>query len=148
MVLAPVVTKSVEIAASPGEVWQVLTEPDGIEKWMGGARVKSTWELGADITFTGKLFKKPYRDRGTVLAVKNEKLLKYSYWSSLSRLPDTPENRSVITLSLDCVGEKTSLSVRHERFHNNAAYKHSNYFWTLALNDVKSLVESSGAFAP
>lgn len=55
---------------------------------MGGARVESKWEPGGDIAFTGKLRKKTYLDRGTVLAIEREKLLKYSHWTGLSRLPD------------------------------------------------------------
>lgn len=70
------VVKSVEISASPNEVWGALTESDIIAQWMGGARVESKWELGGDITFTGKLLKRTYRERGTVLAIEREKLLK------------------------------------------------------------------------
>jgi uncharacterized protein YndB with AHSA1/START domain len=135
------VVKSVEIAASMTEVWRALTETDQIAEWMGGAHVESKWELGADITFTGKLHKYTYRDHGIVLAVEPEKLLKYSHWSGLSRLPDLPQNRTIITLSLDWTGEKTRLTVRHECFYSEAAYKHANYFWSFALNDVKNLLE-------
>jgi hypothetical protein len=49
---------------------------------MGGARVESKWELDSEITFTGEManFNKVYRDRGTVLAIEREKLLKYSHF--------------------------------------------------------------------
>jgi len=97
--------------------------------------------LGACIKVTGKLHKYTYRDRGTVLAVEREKLLKYSHWSGLSRLPDLPQNRTVITLSLDWTAEKTRLTVRHECLYSEAAYKHAKYFWGFALTDVKNLLE-------
>lgn len=135
------VVTSMEISASTNDAWRALTEPDKIAQWMGGARVESKWELGGDITFTGKLHRKTYRDRGTVLAIEPAKLLKYSHWTKLSRLPDVPENRTVITFSLDWTGEKTRLTVRHERFYSEAAYKHSNFFWGFALTDVKNLLE-------
>src|SRR5262245_31391498 len=143
MALELAVVKSIEIFASTNDVWRALTETDKIAQWMGGAHVESRWEIGGDITFTGKMpgFDKTYRDRGTVLAIEREKLLKYSHWSELSRLPDTPENRTLITFSLDWTGEKTQLSVRHESFHSDAAYKHSNFFWGFALTDVKNLLE-------
>lgn len=50
-----IVEKSVEIAASTHQVWRVLTDPDMILQWMGGAHIESTWELGRDITFTLEL---------------------------------------------------------------------------------------------
>ena len=138
--MAPVV-KSAGISASRNEVWGALTESDIIAQWMGGARVQSKWELGGDITFTGKLLKRTYRDRGTVLAIEREKLLKYNHSSGLSHLQDAPENRSMITFSLDCTGENTRLTVRHERFREEAVYRHANYFWGFALTELKHLLE-------
>ena len=136
------VVKSIEISASTHDVWRALTEPGKIAQWMGGARVESKWEIGSDITFTGEMpnFNKTYCDRGTVLAIEPEKLLKYSHWTELSRLPDAPETRTVITFSLDWTGATTRLTVRHERFSSEAAYKHSNFFWGFALTDVKNLL--------
>lgn len=96
----PAVEKSVEISASTNEVWRMLTEPDQIAKWMDGARVKSAWQVGSQITFSGTMpnFNNKYKDRGTVLAVKREKFLQYSHWSEMARRPDVPENRTLITL--------------------------------------------------
>jgi uncharacterized protein YndB with AHSA1/START domain len=139
----PSVVKSIDISASTNDVWRALTEPDKIAQWMSGARVESKWEIGGDITFTGEMtnFNKAYRDRGTVLALDREKLLKYSHWSEISRLPDAPENRTVITFSLNWTGTATRLTVHHERFYSEAAYKHANFFWGFALTDVKNLLE-------
>ncbi len=53
MTQEPIVVKSVEIFTSPNHVWRVLTEPDKITQWMGGAHVESEWKIGSDITFTG-----------------------------------------------------------------------------------------------
>ncbi len=60
-------------------------------------------------------FNRPYRDRGTVLAVEHEKLLQYSLWSESSRLADLPQNRTLITVILEGADELTHLTVRHER---------------------------------
>jgi uncharacterized protein YndB with AHSA1/START domain len=138
----PAVEKSVEIAASTHDVWRALTDADKIVQWMGGTRVESTWEPGADITLVSKLNNKIYRDRGTVLAIEHGKLLKYSHWTGLSGIADVPENRTVISFELDRRGEKTGLVVRHERFHSLDAYKHSAFFWGVALVQVQKLLES------
>jgi len=139
----PAIVKSVEIFTSTNNVWRALTEPDKITQWMGSAHVESQWEIGSDITFTGKMpnFNKTYRDRGTVLAMEREKFLQYSHWSEMSRLPDLPQNRTIITFILDWTGEKTHLTVRHENFYNEDAYKHANFFWSFALTTLKNLLE-------
>jgi uncharacterized protein YndB with AHSA1/START domain len=138
------VMKSIEIAAAPPAVWAVLTHKDQIARWMGGAQVESTWQPGAEILFTGKLHRYRYQDRGTVLAAEPERLLQYSHWAALSQRPDLPENRSVVTLRLEPVGEGTRLTVDHEGIHNQDEYGHANYFWDFALNDVKNLAEAPG----
>ena len=139
----PIVEKSVEISASTHDVWRMLTEPDQISKWMDGARVESTWEVGSDITFSGTMpnFNKKYRDRGTVLAAEHEKFLQYSHWSEMTRIPDVPENRTIITFMLEPMNEKTRLTFRQENFHGEVEYKHANFFWGVALYVMKNLLE-------
>jgi uncharacterized protein YndB with AHSA1/START domain len=146
----PAVVKSVEISTSTNDVWRALTEPDKIAQWMGGARVESKWELCSDITFTAKWPNKKeiVRDRGTVLAIEPEKLLQYSQWNEVSRLPDAPENRTVITFSLDWTGAATRLTVRHDHFYSESAYKHINFFWGYALTDIKILLEQGLSTPP
>jgi len=76
-----------------------------------------------------------------VLALEPEKFLQYGHWSGMSRLPDTPENRTIITFSLDWIDGKTHLTVRHENFHSETEYKHANFFRGIALNTMKNLLE-------
>ena len=140
----PIVEKSIKIVAPTNRVWRALTDPDMIVQWMGGTQVESTWELGSDIIFTGTMpnFNKKYRDRGTVLAIEREKFLQYSHWSQMTRLPDLPQNRTVITFILAPMQEKTRLTFRQENFHGEVEYKHANFFWGVALYVMKNLLEA------
>ena len=138
-----IVDKTVEISASLGRVWHVLTDTDSIAQWMNGARVESQWNDGSEIIFTGTMpnFNKKYRDHGTVMAVEREKFLQYSLWSQMSLRTDIPENRTIVTLILDELESKTILTVRHENFRSDVEYKHANFFWTIALHLIKELSE-------
>jgi uncharacterized protein YndB with AHSA1/START domain len=133
--------KSIEITAPVTCVWQALTESDQIAQWMSGARVESTWRPGAEIVFTGKLHEDAYRDRGTVLDSEPGRLLKYNHWAALSRRPDLPQNRTVVTCLLEATGGGSRLTVLHERFQSEDEYGHANYFWGFALQDLKRMVE-------
>jgi hypothetical protein len=108
---------------------------------MSGSRVQATWEPGSPISFVNTFNHKVYQGRGTVLAVEPGKLLKYSQWNRISHLVDSPENRTVIRLDLELIGEKTRLSVRHDHFSSDAEYRHANFFWGFALTYIKNLVE-------
>jgi len=144
MTTYPAHTKSVKITATPKDVWKALTEPESLAQWMLGAQIESKWTLGSEITFSVRMpgFPETFEDRGTVLSIAAEKLLKYSHWSEASGLPDLPENRTLITFLLDSEDCQTTLTVRHEDFSSETAYKHANFFWNYALNDVKKLVET------
>jgi len=86
-------------------------------------------------------FNIPYRDRGTILAVERERLLQYSLWSQASRRPDLPQNRTLVTLTLEPLGEMTRLSIHHEGFQSESEYKHANFFLTVAPSVIKKLLE-------
>ena len=144
MIQELIVIKTVEISASTNHVWQALTEPDQIARWMGGTHIETHWAVGNDILFTGTMpnFHRKYRDRGTVLAVEHEKILRYNRWSEITRLPDTLQNRTVITFLLEDVDTRTRLTLHHEKFHSKVEYKHANFFWPVALHLLKNLLEA------
>lgn len=77
-----------------------------------------------------------------MLAIEPEKLLQYSYWSEMSRLPDTPQNRTVLTFVLESTGGKTRLTFRQENFHYEDEYKHANFFWNVVLFMMKKQIET------
>src|SRR5437016_6516027 len=95
-----VATAEVTIDAAAEKVWRALTEPESIAQFMFGARVTTDWQPGSPITYDGEWKGKPYRDKGTVLEVDPNRLLKTTHFSPLSGKADVPENYNVVTYEL------------------------------------------------
>ena len=85
---------SVTIDASPADVWQTLTDPVLINEYFFGTNVQTDWRPGNPILFRGSWEGKSYEDKGVILKAESEKLLSYTYWSSMSGVPDGKSSTS------------------------------------------------------
>jgi len=134
----------VAIAASPGEVWHVLTTPALMAAWMGEPEMQleidADWRVGAPVEIRG-VHHVAFRNTGTVLRVEPERALAYTHLSSLSRLPDTPENHTEITFALTAAGEGTSLTLTLSSFPTESIARHLDFYWRTTLAILKQAVE-------
>jgi uncharacterized protein YndB with AHSA1/START domain len=145
------VDKTIQIAASITEVWKFIIEPARIVLWFNGTAVLTTWQVGSPIAFIGVMNGKRYNDRGTVLRFEPEHVLQYNHWSKVSRLKDSLENRSVVTISLEPNDAGTTLHLRHEQLAHlghersiqEATFKHWDFSWAVMLNVLKQELEAS-----
>lgn len=93
------VESSIEINATPSQVWQILTQPEKIELYTGFNTI-TDWKEGSPIVFEGDYKGIKYQDRGKVLVnIPNEKL-SFQFWSGMEKDPVPEENKSVITYEL------------------------------------------------
>ena len=76
-----------------------------------GATVKTDWEVGHPITFSGKWKDKSFEDKGEILSFRPEKEMSYSHWSPLSGADDVPENYHVVHIALDDAGGGTKVTL-------------------------------------
>ena len=83
-----VATAETDIRAPRSKVWQALTDPDQIQKYMFGSRVETDWKPGSTIVWKGEYEGKKYEDKGEILEVENERRLKMTHFSPLSGEPD------------------------------------------------------------
>jgi uncharacterized protein YndB with AHSA1/START domain len=83
------------------QVWKALTEPDLVSQYFMGATVKTDWQVGHPITFSGTWKDKPFEDKGEILTFEPEEEMSYSHWSPLSGADDVPDNYHVVHISLD-----------------------------------------------
>lgn len=134
---------SMVIKGPPSKVWEALIKPELVRQYMYGADLITDWKVGAPIRWQGIFEGRPYENKGTVLSVLPEKLLEYTYWSSLSELPDNPENYAKITWRLTAEKEGTRFSVMLEGDGLAVAmWKHLEFGWRVIGNGLKKIVES------
>jgi len=130
------------------QVWKALTDPDLVSQYFMGATVKTDWEVGHPITFTGVWKDKPYQDKGEILDFKPEEELSYSHWSPLSGADDTPENYHVVHVALDdATGGGTKVTLEQSNLSGGvteadrkrrAEYEKN---WSATLKGLKKVAE-------
>jgi uncharacterized protein YndB with AHSA1/START domain len=142
--MATAIKKNVLINAPASIVWETLTNPVLMTKWMGEPEMKieviTDWELGSPMIIKGFHHVK-FENKGKVLQFEPLKILQYSHLSSLSHLPESPENYAIITFSLVPEHEKTSLTVSVENFPTETIFKHLEFYWKTTAELIKRMCE-------
>ena len=137
---AQTVSANVEISASPGQVWNALTDPELIRQYFFGTEVKTTWEPGSPITWSGEYDGHEYQDKGEVVEVVPEERLVVTHFSPMTGQEDKPENYHRVTYELEDEGDKTRVSLEQD----NAPEESADEFranWETMLGNLKELVE-------
>ena len=130
-----------DINASSSIVWDALTNPETIKKYMFGTTVVSDWKVNSNITWTGEWKGKTYEDKGVILQLRPERLLQYSHFSPLSGLPDLPENYHTVTIELVPKGNQTFVLLTQDHNATEEARDHSEKNWQMMLDSLKKLLE-------
>lgn len=135
-------TAQTEIDASPEQVWDVLTDPEQIKKFMFGADVETDWQPGSPITWQGEYEGKKYTDKGEILAVEKARLLKVTHYSPLGGQPDVPENYHTLTYELSGSGSGTQLKLSQDNSGSQEEADHSAGMWKMLVDGVKEAAEN------
>jgi len=136
------ITKSISINATKDKVWDVLTNPAKIKKYLFGTETVTDWKPGSPIVFQGEWQGQSYKDKGTILNIRRNQLLEYDYWSSFSGLEDKPENYSKITFTLEKKDSICYLSLIQSGFADEKSQKHSMENWIQVLEKFKQIAET------
>ena len=137
------VTKSIDIFTSAEEIWEVLTNPKLIAKYLYGTETITDWKEGSPIIFQGDYEGTTYRDKGNVISFVPLEKLKYNYWSGFSGLEDKPENYSEITLNLvQLNSEKIQLSWNQVGFSSEEGLNHTQKGLPNILLQIKEIAEN------
>jgi len=137
-----IVSSSINIAATPEKVWDVLTQPEKIKVYLFGTEVHTDWALGSSILFQGAYNGQAYKDKGKVLELKKNAMLQYTYWSGFSGLEDKPENYSIVTYSITVLNEESVAFTWHQQgFSSEEGKCHTEEGLKAMLETIKELAE-------
>jgi uncharacterized protein YndB with AHSA1/START domain len=134
--------KTVTIHATEREVWNALTNPEKVKQYLHGTEMSTDWKEGSPIVWKGEWKGRSYEDKGTVLEVEPQKLLKYTHWSPMGGSEDKPENYHTVTYELAGEDGATTLTLTQD---NNASQEEADKMaadnWGPVLNGLKETVE-------
>lgn len=136
---------TITVDAPRARVWDALVNPGAIKQYMFGATVASDWRKGSPITWKGEWKGTAYEDKGTILEIEPERLLRYSHWSPLAGVPDRPENYHTVTIELSGEGDRTTVSLEQDHNDSQEAREHSEKNWSTMLAGLKTYVERNSS---
>jgi uncharacterized protein YndB with AHSA1/START domain len=144
------IEKTVQINAPASAVWKTLTEPALMKQWMGDPEteidIQTNWLVNGPIVISGFHHMK-FENKGTVLEFEPGQALKYNFLSSLSRLPDLPENYTVIEFTLCPADKQTALTLVITNFPTETIYRHLDFYWRTTIELIKQLAEKNAPSA-
>jgi len=132
---------SINIHAPVSKVWNALTKPEIIKQYFFGTDTITDWKPGSPIKFKGEWQGKSYEDKGTIIDVQKNKLIKYDYWSSMSGIEDKPENYVIITYQLSGEDGNVALKLSQENIPDEKTKTHSEENWNKVLKGLKKVAE-------
>lgn len=133
-------TTSLDLPASPAQVWSALTDPAMVRQYMFGAELSGDWVKGGVVTYRGEWDGNPFEDRGDILEIDPPHLIKVNYYSAMSGQPDTPENRQLISYALTPTGVGTRLTVSQAGNPTQEAAAAAEGNWVMTLEALKALL--------
>jgi uncharacterized protein YndB with AHSA1/START domain len=131
---------TINFEAPISKVWKGLTDPAIVKQYFFGTNLKSDWKVGGPITFSGEWEGKTYTDGGIILDIDPPRLLKYTYWSSMSGTEDKPENYNNITYELTEKNGVTILTLTQDGVKSQEAMEHSENNWQSVFDGLKKIL--------
>jgi uncharacterized protein YndB with AHSA1/START domain len=122
--------------------WQLLTDPRELTRWMGEElqRAEVGSAKGGPINFYWRKADIRYMQNGKILFWEPPYQLMYSYWHTLSTLPDLPEHRVTVIFHLTALpANKTMVYMTQTGFPAPLSFEQADRYWRTALRQLQHL---------
>ena len=131
----------VDVSASSRQVWDALTDPKAIARFMFGATVETDWHEGSPITWTGEFDGKPFQDKGEILEAVAGERLRMTHFSPLTGQDDVPENYHTLDYRLTDAGDHTHVTLDQDGNDSEEQAAQFSSNWQMTLDQLKEYVE-------
>jgi uncharacterized protein YndB with AHSA1/START domain len=129
------------INASREKVWQAITTPALIKKYLMDTEVSTDWKEGSPITYSGQYNGKAYKDKGVIKRIDPQKIFQSTYWSSMGGKEDRPENYNLVTYELSGKDGETMLTLTQDNIQSEKEKQHVTGNWETVLEKLKDVAE-------
>ena len=133
----------IDIDGAPTAVWKALTDPELVAKYFFGTQVQTDWKPGSPIVWKGEYEGKKYEDKGEILEVQPNRLLRVTHFSPMIGLADKPENYHTLTYDLDERGGSTHVTLSQDNNSSEEEAERSTANWETVLTGLKKTVENA-----
>lgn len=137
-----VAKSTILVNCSVEKVWEALTDKSMIKQYFFGTEIITDWQEGSPILFKGIWNNVEYEDKGYILKIVPNNLIRYSYWSNQSGLADSIENYQNITYEIYPQDSGTLVVVTQDNVdteENKINYEIN--IWKVVLKGLKELLE-------
>ena len=133
---------SITIHAPAKKVWDALTRPELVKKYLMGADVHTDWKVGSPLRYTGEYKGKPFEEKGVIKKIVPGRLLQATHFSVTSGNEDKPENYALVTYELEETDGRTVVTVSQDNIKDEKGVDGSKANWRAVLDGLKATAEA------
>jgi len=141
------IKKTITLNAEASKVWEALTKPEMIKKYMSGTEVISEWKVGSPILWVGTdEGEERVKVKGSIEKMETGKLIQYSTLDLDTESIDIPTNYVKATFELTPKLGKTLLSVTEGDYSRiedgRKRFVEADGGWNRTLYALKAFIEN------
>jgi uncharacterized protein YndB with AHSA1/START domain len=135
------VIRGISINTTPDKIWEALTNPELIRKYLYGAEAVSDWKVGSEIVYKGEYDGYAYADKGIIKQFEKGKIFQHTYLSTFSGIEDKPENYHLVTYIIEKSNGGSLLTINQENIHSEDAMEQAGKGWDMVMELIKEAAQ-------